>query len=75
MVNLRAIGQKFTKSEAKDLLDKAQNIIEKDVLGPNFKREKLLSRGAANKIRITVNFDLCLILVPKFPTPTAKTII
>ena len=33
----------MTKEEAKDLLDKAQDIINKDILGPKFKREKLLS--------------------------------
>ena len=35
---------KITKAESKDLLDKAQNIIDKDILGPNFKRDKLLKK-------------------------------
>ena len=55
MVNIRAIGQKFTKSEAKDLLDKAQNIIEKDVLGPNFKREKLLKKDKSKKDKVKID--------------------
>jgi len=54
MVNLRTITQKVTKEEAKDLLDKAQDIINKDILGPNFKREKLLSgdKGKKKKVKI-----------------------
>ena len=31
--------------------------------------------GAANKINIITNLDLCLIPVPKFPTPTPNIII
>ena len=30
-------------------------------------------KGAANNINITANFDLCLIPVPKFPTPIPNT--
>ena len=54
MVNLRTITSKVTKEEAKDLLDKAQDIINKDILGPNFKREKLLSgdKGKKKKVKI-----------------------
>ena len=44
MVNPRTDYSKITKEEAKDLLDKAQDIINKDILGPKFKREKLLSK-------------------------------
>ena len=52
MVNLRTITQKVTKEEAKDLLDKAQDIINKDILGPKFKREKLLSTKEGKKKRL-----------------------
>ena len=33
---------KITKAESKDFLDKAQDIIKKDILGPKFKGDKLL---------------------------------
>ena len=36
MVNIRAIGQKFTKDEAKNLLDKSKEIIDKEILGQKF---------------------------------------
>ena len=52
MVNLRTITSKVTKEEAKDLLDKAQDIINKDILGPNFKREKLLSTKKVKRKRL-----------------------
>ena len=54
VVNLRTITSKVTKDEAKDILDKAQDIINKDILGPNFKREKLLSgdKGKKKKVKI-----------------------
>ena len=45
---------KITKGEAKDLLDKAQNIIEKDILGPNFKRDKLLKKDKTKKKEVSV---------------------
>ena len=44
MVNIRAIGQKFTKSEAKELLDDAKKLIDDKVLGENFKRESLIKK-------------------------------
>ena len=44
MVNIRAIGQKFTKDEAKNLLEKSKEIIDKEILGKNFKRDKLLNQ-------------------------------
>ena len=49
MVNLRAIGSKFTKNEAKDLLDKAQKIIKSDVLGDKFQGDKLLKKDKSQK--------------------------
>ena len=39
---------KITKAESKDLLDKAQDIIKKDILGPKFKRDKLLKKDKNN---------------------------
>ena len=42
MVNIRAIGQKFTKSEGKDLLDKAQKIISGEIKVKPKKRQDLL---------------------------------
>ena len=36
------------------------------------KNINLFNKGAASKIKIITNFDLCLIPVPKFPTPTAN---
>ena len=46
MVNLRKIASDVSKSEAKDLLDKAQTIIDTKIKGPNTKsrRDKLLSK-------------------------------
>ena len=38
MVNIREIGKKFTKNEAKELLEKSKQIIDDKVLGENFKR-------------------------------------
>ena len=49
MVNLRTITQKVTKEEAKDLLDKAQDIIKKDVLGDKFQGDKLLKKDKNKK--------------------------
>ena len=73
MVNLRAIGQKFTKSEAKDLLDKAQNIIEKDVLGPNFKREKLLKKDKNKKDKVKIDGEEVGTMVDGELSATVKT--
>ena len=36
------------------------------------KNTNFFIKGAANKTIIIVNFDLCLIAVPKLPTPIAK---
>ena len=55
MANLRTITSKVTKEEAKDLLDKAQDIINKDILGPNFKREKLLSTKDGKKKKVKID--------------------
>ena len=55
MANLRTIIQKVTKEEGKDLLDKAQDIINKDILGPNFKKEKLLSRDKSKTKKVKVD--------------------
>ena len=46
MVNIRTITSNVSKSEAKDLLDKAQTIIDTKIKGPNSKirRDKLLSK-------------------------------
>jgi len=53
MVNIRTITSKMTKSESKDLLDKAQNIIDKNILGDNFKRDKLLKKDKkGTKVKI-----------------------
>ena len=49
MVNIRAIGQKFTKSEAKELLDDAKKLIDDKVLGENFKREILIKKKEIKK--------------------------
>ena len=38
-----------------------------------FLKTILLIKGAANSININANLDLCLIPVPKFPTPIPKT--
>ena len=44
MVNLRTITSKVTKDEAKDILDKAQDIIKKDILGDKFQGDKLIKK-------------------------------
>jgi hypothetical protein len=46
MVNIRTITSNVSKSEAKELLDKAQKIIDTKIAGPNTKirRDKLLSK-------------------------------
>ena len=84
MVNLRTITQKVTKDEAKDLLDKAQDIINKDILGPNFKREKLLSTkdGKKKKVKIDgeerelIDGELnAVVKVKKTKVPKAKKVI
>jgi hypothetical protein len=49
MVNPRAIGSKFTKDEAKQLLDKSKQIIDDKILGENFKRSKLINKKEIKK--------------------------
>ena len=49
MVNIRAIGQKFTKDETKELLEKSKEIIDKKILGDNFKREDLVKKKEKKK--------------------------
>ena len=44
MVNPNRLRKKVTKEESKDLLDKAQDIIKKDILGEKFKGDKLLKK-------------------------------
>ena len=41
MANPRSILQKYTKSEANELFENTQKIIQEKVLGPKFKRETL----------------------------------
>ena len=74
---------KITKAESKDLLDKAQNIIDKDILGPNFKRDKLLKKDKKkDKVKIDgeevgtiVDGELSATIKTKtkVPKPDAKT--
>jgi hypothetical protein len=40
MVNPRTIGSAFTKQESKDLLDKAQILIDEKIKGPKLKKKK-----------------------------------
>ena len=42
MVNPRLITSKLTKAESKDLLDKAQGFIDRNIKGEKFKRDELL---------------------------------
>ena len=49
MVNLRNIGQKFTKDETKELLEKSKEIIDKKILGDNFKRNDLIKKKELKK--------------------------
>ena len=44
---------KITKAESKDLLDKAQDIIKKDILGDKFQGDKLLKKDKkGTKVKI-----------------------
>jgi len=52
MVNVRQIGKQFTKEEGKNLLDDAQKIIDEKILGPKFKRNKLLDTDKKQKVTI-----------------------
>ena len=55
---------KITKAESKDLLDKAQDIIKKDILGDKFQGDKLLKKDKPGLFRtqsIKWNFTKFLI--------------
>ena len=76
MVNIRAIGQKFTKSEAKELLDDAKKLIDDKVLGENFKRESLIKKKEIKKKvkvdgeeRETINGELVTTVKTKTKVP------
>ena len=49
MVNIRAIGSKFTKDEAKELLDSSKKLIDEKILGDKFKREDLIKKKEIKK--------------------------
>ncbi len=55
MANIREIAKKFTKDEAKELLEKSKQIIDDKVLGENFKRNKLLNKK--NEVKSDVKVD------------------
>ena len=71
MVNLRTITSNVSKSEAKELLDKAQTIIDTKIKGPNTKsrRDKLLSK---DKTPVKVDGENGAV-IDKELTTTAKT--
>ena len=76
MVNIRAIGSKFTKSEAKELLDDAKQLIDKKVLGDKFKREDLINKKEIKKKvkvdgeeRETINGELVTTVKTKTKVP------
>ena len=54
MANPRSILQKYTKSEANELFENTQKIIQEKVLGPKFKRENLVNE---KKIKTPVKVD------------------
>ena len=58
MVNPRTIASNISKSESKELLDKAQTIIDTKIKGPNTKsrRDKLLSAGAHQFMAVCEEF-------------------
>jgi len=72
MVNIRTITSKVSKSEAKDLLDKAQTIIDTKIIGPNTKsrRDKLLSK---DKTPVKVDGEEAGAVIDKELTATVKT--
>ena len=72
MVNLRTITSGVSKSEAKDLLDKAQTIIDTKIKGPNTKsrRDKLLSK---DKTPVKVDGEEAGAVIDKELTATVKT--
>ena len=76
MVNIRAIGKKFTQSEAKELLDDAKKLIDDKVLGENFKRESLIKKKEIKKKvkvdgeeRETINGELVTTVKTKTKVP------
>ncbi len=85
MVNIRAIGQKFTTNETKELLEKSKEIIDKKILGDNFKREDLVNKKELKKkVKIkadeeqtaeTINGELVATVKTKtkVPKPDAKS--
>ena len=56
MVNPRLITSKLTKAESKDLLDKAQGFIDRNIKGEKFKRDELLKKKSKRK-RTRVKID------------------
>ena len=72
MVNLRTITSNVSKSEAKELLDKAQTIIDTKIKGPNTKsrRDKLLSK---DKTPVKVDGEEAGAVIDKELTTTVKT--
>ena len=85
MVNLRNIGQKFTKDETKELLEKSKEIIDKKILGDNFKRNDLIKKKELKKkVKVkageeetveTLNGELVTTVKTKtkIPKPDAKS--
>ena len=71
MVNIRTITSNVSKSEAKELLDKAQTIIDTKIKGPNTKsrRDKLLSK---DKTPVKVDGEETAV-IDKELTATVKT--
>jgi len=76
MVNPRAIGQKFTKSEAKELLDSSKKLIDEKILGDKFKREDLIKKKEIKKKvkvdgeeRETINGELVTTVKTKTKVP------
>jgi hypothetical protein len=72
MVSIRKITSNVSKSEAKELLDKAQTIIDKKIKGPNTKsrRDKLLSK---DKTPVKIDGEEAGAVVDKELTAKVKT--
>ena len=73
MVNIRIVTSNVSKSEAKELLDKAQTIIDTKIKGPKFtkiRRDKLLSK---DKTQVKVDDKEAPSLIDKELTATVKT--
>ena len=75
MANPRAIGSKFTKDEAKQLLDKSKQIIDDKILGENFKRSKLINKKIKKDVTVdkkpeeTINNELVTRIETKTKLP------